>query len=98
MTETPLQNEYNDAHSSSYGSRPGMTSIDLKNAVLALTCRAFVLRLRIADSFNGRPVVVFKPPVVLTLEHELSEEEQDLQEATGKSWRRHERHSRVEKA
>jgi SNF2 family DNA or RNA helicase len=57
-----------------------------RNALLSVTLRAFVLRMKTTDEFNGRPVMDFKKPSVINIEHDLIREEQALQESTRSFW------------
>lgn len=55
-------------------------------AVLAATLKAFSLRLRITDSFDGRPVATFQPGEYDHIEHELSTKQEAFQRRVKCFW------------
>lgn len=56
------------------------------NALLALSLRSFTLRLKITDTFDGEPVVSFRPAAVVAKTHSLTPRERKAQELTRLQW------------
>jgi superfamily II DNA or RNA helicase len=57
-----------------------------RNHILALTIRAVTLHLKTTDTFNGKPVVSFRPPVMQMQKHKLTDKEAETQQLTRMLW------------